>query len=59
MEPRAPVSRLNAQEMRERAREYREMAATARTPVAYNGLLRLAARFDAMANANQKPNVTA
>ena len=44
-----PLSSLTIGQLRQRAQEYRDMAATARTVDTCDGLLRLAARFDTMA----------
>lgn len=49
-----PLQTLSSAELRERAEQYREMAATARTAVAVEGLLKLAERFDAMAEQRER-----
>jgi hypothetical protein len=54
VEPRPLLSSLTVHELRKRAQEHRDMAATARTTVAHEGLLKLAAHFDAMADAKEK-----
>ena len=54
MQPKPPLSNLTVQELRARARRFREMGATARTLVVWEGLLKLAERFDAMADARVK-----
>jgi hypothetical protein len=54
MEPRPPLSSLTVQELRARAQEHRDMAVTARTLVVHDGLLKLASRFDAMADAKEE-----
>jgi hypothetical protein len=53
--PRRPLSDLSGEELRERAQQHRDMAATARQAVAYNGLLKLASRLDALADAKEAP----
>lgn len=45
-------------DLRARAQEYRVMAASARTRVAHDGLLRLASRFDALADAKEERAAT-
>ena len=47
--PAGPISTLSTEELRERARRYREMALCAGNPVAHAGLLKLAQRFEALA----------
>ena len=44
-----PLSKLSAAELRARAAEYRQMAATATTADVHDGLCRVADRFDARA----------
>jgi len=44
-----PIRSLSLVELRERAAHYRQMAATARTGNATQGLLKLALRFEALA----------
>jgi hypothetical protein len=51
---RRPISDLSALELRDRARDCREMAGTAGGMVAYTGLLKLAARLDALADAREE-----
>ncbi len=48
-EPRPPLSSLTAAQHRERAGEYRKMAATARAVGTPHALLRLAEQFEVMA----------
>jgi len=43
------LAALSAAELRQRAEQYRAMAATARTAQAVDGLLKLAERFDTLA----------
>ena len=45
-----PLGTLSVAELRQRAEEYRRMADTARTAQVKEGLLRLAERFDALAD---------
>jgi hypothetical protein len=45
-----PLRERPATELRERAREYRHMAATATTAETQQALLRLAGKFDVLAN---------
>lgn len=45
-----PLAELSVVELRARAADYRRMAATATTIEVVHGLLRVAERFDAMAN---------
>jgi hypothetical protein len=52
--PGRPLSILSASELRNRASDYRKMAATARPTAAYAGLLELADHFDAIADERQK-----
>jgi len=44
-----PIRSLSLAELRERAAHYRQMAATARTEQAVDGLLKLAQRFETLA----------
>lgn len=44
-----PLGLLTADQLRERAREYREMAATATSDTTGAGLIRLAEQFEALA----------
>jgi hypothetical protein len=53
-----PLDRLTADQLRERAREYREMAKTATSDATRDGLLRLADEFEALAR-SKKPVATA
>lgn len=48
-----PLDRLTADQLRERAREYREMAATATSEATRDGLIRLAEQFEALALTGQ------
>jgi hypothetical protein len=50
---RPPLSALSVAELRIRACDYRKMAATARPAVAHTGLLKLALRLDALADARE------
>ncbi len=49
MEERVPLSQRSAVELRAQAAEYRRMAESAHTTGAFESLLRLADRFDALA----------
>jgi len=51
---RVPVSDLTAEELRERAYTYRKIAGAARVPFGHVGLLKLAERFDATADAREQ-----
>jgi len=51
---RPPLSELSPGELRDMARDYREMAATARTEAAHGSLLRLAERIEALADRREK-----
>jgi len=44
-----PLNDLTADQLRERAREYREMARTATSAATGDGLIRLAEQFEALA----------
>ena len=46
---RPPLSALAADELHARAQQYRQMAATTRTVVTHDSLLRLADKYDALA----------
>jgi hypothetical protein len=48
-----PLDLLTADQLRERAREYREMAETATSDVTGAGLMRLAEHFEALAVTKQ------
>jgi hypothetical protein len=48
-----PLDRLTADELLERAREYREMANTATSDATSAGLMRLAEQFEALALTRQ------
>ena len=52
-----PLAGLSAAELRQRAEQYRQMAATARTPEALQGLSKLAERFDALADQRERGEV--
>jgi len=54
MMTRSPPGSLTAEELRDRAWEYRQMAKTATTPQTGVGLLRLADEFEALALAREK-----
>jgi hypothetical protein len=49
MDARPPLSSLTAEQLRERAQEYRAMAAHATTAQIGDSLIRLAERFEALA----------
>jgi hypothetical protein len=49
-----PLSQRSVAELRARAAEYRQCADTARTLLATNGLLKLAQRFDALADQREQ-----
>lgn len=53
MRNHVPLDLLTADELRERAREYREMAKTATSDATSAGLVRLADEFDALALTRQ------
>jgi hypothetical protein len=48
-----PLSELSACELRRRALEYRQMAGSATAAVVHAGLLRLAERFEALADTRE------
>jgi hypothetical protein len=48
-----PLSALSARELRRRALEYRQMAGSATAAVVHTGLLRLAERFEALADTKE------
>ena len=52
-----PLSQRSSETLREQAAEYRRMAETARTIEAVTGLLRLAIRFEALAETHQPGHV--
>lgn len=49
-----PLGGLSVAELRQRAEQYRSMAATARTTQALEGLLRLAERFEVLADQRER-----
>ena len=51
MAKQSPLDLLTADQLRERAREYREMAKTATSDATGAGLIRLAEQFEALAQA--------
>jgi hypothetical protein len=53
MQNHVPLDLLTADQLRERAREYREMAKTATSDVTSTGLVRLAEQFEALALTRQ------
>jgi hypothetical protein len=53
MRNHVPLDLLTAEQLRERAREYREMAETATSDATSAGLARLADQFEALAETRQ------
>jgi hypothetical protein len=54
MEEWIPLSQRSVAELRAQAHEYRRMAESARTMVVFESLLRLADRFDALADRRER-----